>query len=166
MLHEIPQSRRFHAVPTKRDTVNTTEPKRNRLLRDHHGTHEGWPEEGAGETVAGGGVGENERTSATGEGDRGRGATFHPGSPGVTGASRHQTSSAVTPSGDGRSLTRCILVISVSCAALGNTVGTAEKERGNNTRGGKKKKKRGGRKQDGRKERRRKETLAVGERSI
>ena len=72
----------------------------------------------------------------------------------------------MTPSGDGRSLTRCILVISVSCAALGNTVGTAEKERGNNTRGEKKKKKWGGRKQDGRKERRRKETLAVGERSI
>ena len=46
----------------------------------------------------------------------------------------------MTPSGDGRSLTRCILVISVSCAALGNTVGTAEKERGNNTRGDKKKK--------------------------
>lgn len=58
MLHEIPQSRRFHAVPTKRYTVHTTEPKRNRLLRDHHGTHEGWPEEGAGDTVAGGGVGE------------------------------------------------------------------------------------------------------------
>lgn len=104
-----------------------------------------------GDGGGGWGGGENERTSATGEGDRGRGATFHPGSPGVTGASRHQTSSAVTPSGDGRSLTRCILVISVSCAALGNTVGTAEKERGNNTRGGKKKKKEGG-KEAGREE--------------
>ena len=114
-----------------------------------------------GDGGGGWGGGENERTSATGEGDRGRGATFHPGSPGVTGASRHQTSSAVTPSGDGRSLTRCILVISVSCAALGNTVGTAEKERGNNTRGEKKKRGGEGSRTGGRKEGERKRWPSV-----
>lgn len=90
MLHEIPQSRRFHAVPTQRDTVNTTEPKRNRLLRDHHGTHEGWPEEGAGETVAGGGVGE--RTSERAPRARETEDAGRPSTRGVQGSrARHDT---------------------------------------------------------------------------
>ena len=67
----------------------------------------------------GGGAGvRREWVSAPGEGDRRSGATFHLWNTWVTGTSSHQMSFAVTPGGDGQSLTRCILVMAVSCATL------------------------------------------------
>ena len=50
VLNEIPQISRFHAEPTKRYTMNRTEPNRNRLIDNHKGIHGLWPEEGGGET--------------------------------------------------------------------------------------------------------------------
>ena len=93
--------------------------------RYNKGTHRWWPEEGGEELVVGVELG-REWVSATGEGDRQSGATFHLWNNWVTGKSWHKISFAMTPSGDGQSLTRCILVINVSCTTLKSLIHTAE----------------------------------------